>query len=228
VRSAAEVYEGTVAIQRHGFDTLVANEIFDELHLVRLILGAEAVDRLGGRQLRALKRLVGGDVFAHRLLDPIQVGFGRSGAVRKLEVVIEAVGDRRPDRDLRAGPEIEHRSRHHVRRVMAQQPERVGVVAGRDDLDLGAVWERSGEIAQLAVHPQAERVLGESRADRRSRVGAGGAVVELEWGVIGELDRDRGHRAAMLSAAGASAGERSGSAIPRPGIQIPPYPDGTI
>src|SRR5215216_6057954 len=54
VRAAAEVREGTVAVERHGLDTLVAHEVLDQLDLVVLALGPEALDGIAGRQLAAL------------------------------------------------------------------------------------------------------------------------------------------------------------------------------
>ena len=145
MRAAAEVGERAVAIQRDGLDALVADQVLDQLDLVGLVLGAEALDRLGGGELRPLERLVGGDVLAHRGLDPLQVGLARALAVRELEVVVEAAVDRRADRDLGPRPELEHRGRHHVRGVVADQPERVvGVLtlaAARSRSDLGAVGE---------------------------------------------------------------------------------------
>ena len=55
-------------------------------------------------------------------------GRPRSGglAVGELEVVVEAAVDRRADRDLRPGPQLDDRGRHHVGGVVADQPQRVG------------------------------------------------------------------------------------------------------
>ena len=143
VRAEAEIGERAVAIERHGLHPLVADQVLDQLDLVGLVLGAKALDGLGGRQLAALERLVGGDVLAHGGLDPLQVGLGRPLAVGELEVVVEAAVDRRPDRDLRPGPQLEHRGRHHVRGIVADEPERVvgvlALAARGHDPDLGPV-----------------------------------------------------------------------------------------
>src|SRR5437764_2679452 len=57
VRPSTQVDEGAVAIQRHPLDPLVMYEVLDQLDLVRLILGAEPLDRLAGRHLGALEPL---------------------------------------------------------------------------------------------------------------------------------------------------------------------------
>ena len=106
VRAATQVDEGAVPVQRHRLDPLVGLQVLDQLDLVRLVLGAKPLDRLVGADLGALERLVGLDVGRHPLLDPLQVRLRWTRAVRELEVVVEAVLDRRADRDLGAG----HRS----------------------------------------------------------------------------------------------------------------------
>ena len=98
----------------------------------------------------------------------------------KLEVVVEAVLDRGADRDLGAGPEVEHRGRQHVGGVVAEQPRAPRVATRGEDLDALAISERRREVADLAVHPDGERILGEPRPDRRGRVGAGCALLQLE------------------------------------------------
>ena len=69
---------------------------------------------------------------------------------RELEVVVEAVLDRRADRHLGARVELLDRLGHHVGGVVADQLQRLGVAVG-EDRDLGAVRERRREVAQLAV-----------------------------------------------------------------------------
>ncbi len=140
VRAQAEVREGAVAIKRDRLDALIANEVLDQLDLVRLVLGGEPLERLFGRHVGALELLVGRDVARHRLLDLRQVVDRGPEVVRELEVVVEAVLDRRSDRDLRPGPELDHRGRQDVRGVVADQRERLGVAIGQDR-DLGSVRE---------------------------------------------------------------------------------------
>ena len=71
-----------------------------------------------------LERMVGGDALAHPLLDRGQVvGRQRPG---QLEVVVEAVIDDRPDPELRAGEQVEHRLGQDVRGGVAHRPELAG------------------------------------------------------------------------------------------------------
>ena len=89
--------------------------------------------------------------------------FSRSASVtltlvREVEVVVEAVLDRRPDRHLGPGVELLHRLGHHVGGVVADQLQRLGVAVG-EDRDLGSVGERRREVAQLAVDRIASAAL---------------------------------------------------------------------
>ena len=110
--------------------------------------------------------------------------------LRELEVVVEAVLDRRADRDLHAGVEPAHRLGQEVRRRVAEHRERVGVVAvaRREDLERRAVGERKPEVARLAVPPGEHRLLGELRADRAGGVERARPVGELERGAVGKRD----------------------------------------
>ena len=96
----------------------------------------------------------------------------------ELEVVIEAVLDRRADRDLHARVEAADRLGEQVRRRVAKHRERVRVVAvaGREDLDPLAGAEREAQVLQLAVLAHEHRLLRELRADRARCVEPCGAV----------------------------------------------------
>ncbi len=192
VRSAAQVGERAVAVERHGVDPLRFDEVLDQLDLVVLLLAAEALERLGDADLAAIEALPRGDVLAHLLLDRREVRLGDRDAVREVEVVVEAVLDRRADRDLHARVELHDRGREDVRRVVADEVERVLPALGRDDLQRGAVVERPREVAHLAVDPDGERRAGEPGADRGGRVGAGGAIGKVELRAVGQGDVHRG------------------------------------
>jgi hypothetical protein len=86
------------------------------------------------------------------------------------EVVVEAVLRRRAERDLRAGIELLDRLGQYMRRVVAQQRQRLGI-ARRHDADLGVVIDDVGEVFHLAVDAQRQRRLGEAGADRGGDVG---------------------------------------------------------
>ena len=140
--AAAEVDEGVVAVQGDRLDPLLPDQVLDQLDLVGLALGSEALDCLRRGELAALEALVRLDVGSHPLLDPLQIGVGGSEAVGEVKVVVEAVRDRWADRDLGSRPEVEHRGRHDVGRVVADQPQSVLVAAWGEDLDRGPVAER--------------------------------------------------------------------------------------
>ena len=70
---------------------------------------------------------------------------------------------------------------------MADDVERA-VAARRDDLQRLAGLQRLREVAHLAVLAHGERRAREPSPDRRGRIGAGGAVGELELCSVGEGD----------------------------------------
>src|SRR5438067_6392644 len=183
VRAAAEVGEGTVAVERHGG----LAEVFDELDLVALALVLEALDGLLGGNVRALERLVGLDVLAHLLLDALEVGVRDLHSLGEVEVVVEAVLDRRADGHLSAWVELEHGLGEHVGGVVAEEGEGVRAAVG-DDLDRLAVVQRRRQVAQIAVHLDRQRRPRQTLADRARGIRAGGAVLELELLAVGEGD----------------------------------------
>jgi hypothetical protein len=109
---------------------------------------------------------------------------------RKVEVVVEAVLDRRADRDLHAGIEPPHRFGEQVRRRVTQDVQRVGVVlvARREDLNLLAVAQRQAQVLHVAVRADEHGLLRELRTDRARGVEAGRAVGKFELRVVGQDD----------------------------------------
>ena len=87
------------------------------------------------------------------------------------EVVIEAVLDRRADGHLRAGKKLLHRHGEHMRRVVADQLQRLGVLLG-DDADLGVVLDGPEQVPLLAVDFEDQGRLGEARPDGGRDLGA--------------------------------------------------------
>ena len=109
VRAAAEVGELALRVERD-----VALRRVDELDLVGLALVLEAPARLIAGNLLPRPRAALGELTADLLLDPLErVLTDRLG---ELEVVVEAVLDRRADRDLDPGVEPANRLRQQVRR----------------------------------------------------------------------------------------------------------------
>ena len=179
------VYRETVS----GGWAVFADEVLDQLDLVVLVLGAEALERLGDGHVLAHERLVGADVLAHAVLDALEVGVGGRGAVGEVEVVVEAVLDRRSDRDLHARIELEHRGGQHVGGVVADEVQRVLAAARRDDLRAPAVGQRAVEVVHHAADLDRQRRAGQARPDRGRDVGAGRAVGQLDLRAVGELER---------------------------------------
>ena len=193
VRAAAEVGEGAVAVERDGLHAVGGDEILDQLDLVVLPLGTKALDRLGHGKLAALEGLVGGDVLAHLRLDALEVVLGQLHALGELEVVVEAVLDRRADGDLHPRIELQDRGGQHVGGVVADQPEGVGRVAAGHDLDPGPVGKGGAQVAQFGVaaveaHPDSQGGAGEPGADGAGGVRAGGPVGKLQGRAVGEVD----------------------------------------
>jgi hypothetical protein len=159
----------------------------DQLQLERLVgqLGA----RLGVGDHPPGEPLPAGDDRAHLTLEGLQI----LGGERHLdgEVVVEAVGDRRPDAEPGAGEQLLHRLRQHVRGgVPDDRPALVGVDGDR--LDLVAVAQHPGQVAGLAVDPG-----GDDRAVTGEQVGRGGARRDRPLAGRGftiEGDAHAGHR----------------------------------
>ena len=102
MRAAAEIGEVALRVQRD-----VPFRTVDELDLVRLVFGLEARPGLLPRDLLARPRPPLPQLLADLGLDPLEVGLvDRLG---ELEVVVEAVLDRRPDRELHARVQAPHR-----------------------------------------------------------------------------------------------------------------------
>ena len=139
MRSPAEVDELPVGVEADRLHRRVGggvlHEILDQLHLVGLAFTPVAVERDRYRDVLAHERLVSLDVLAHPRLDRGEVVLVERDAVGQVQVVVEAVVDRRADRDLHARIELEHRLREHMRGVVADQLERLVAALLGDDLD---------------------------------------------------------------------------------------------
>ena len=149
--------------------------VVDQLELVRLLcelhpgLVLRRVDPSG----ELLTRL---DDLLHLLLERGEI-FGSEGLC-DVEVVVEAVLDRRADPELGLGKEILHSLCEHVRgRMPDHAATRVGV--GRDRFDVGVEIGSPGEIPQLTrgVTDDDDRLRSLVRqlvlAQRRARGGPG-------------------------------------------------------
>ena len=178
-----------------------SDEVVDELDLVVLPVPGEARAGLLDGDLLAAEGLGRLDVRAHALFDAREVLLGHGRPRGELEVVVEAVGDRRADRDLHALVQLHHRGRKNVRGVMPDQLEGALAAVAREDLHARPVRQLSREIEHLSPRPRdrvrdlhRERRAREPRPDRPRGVETGGAVGELERLPVGECHLD-GHSA---------------------------------
>ena len=117
----------------------------DQLELVRLV--RELGLRVGVADLAAGEPLPGPDDLLHLLLERLQV-LGREGPLG-VEVVVEAVLDRRPDAEPGAGEELLHGLGEHVRGRVPDHRAAVGAGGGHG-LDLGVGLRRPGEVLEVA------------------------------------------------------------------------------
>ena len=198
VRAAAEILEGTVAVERDRLRAFVGDQVLDQLDLELLVLGPEDLDRFGDGHVTPLELLVGLDVTPHRFLDLRQVRVGDLDVLGEVEVVVEAVVDRRSDRHPGARVQLLDRGRHHVGRVVADQLETLRVTAG-DDRDLFTVGQRGAQVPDLVPDLDRQRGPGQAGPDRGGGIGTRGPSGQLERGAIGQGDchfrLDGAHRA---------------------------------
>ena len=190
VRAEAKVDPVAVAVERQGLRAL-ADDVVDDLDLELLALLREQVDRLIGRDFGAHERQIRRDDLVRLGFDLRELGFAERRAA--IEVVVEAVVDRRADRDLRAGEQALHRIGDDVRRVVADRVERVGRLAGQD-LERRVAVERARQIDVGAVRFREDRGLREAGPDRLAHeVGDRRARRRVLLAAIGEGDGDVGH-----------------------------------
>src|SRR5215218_4340255 len=189
VRPAAEIGELALAVER---DLSVGR--VNELDLVRLALPLEVAFGLVALDRHALPRPALGDLAPHLLLEAPESLFAHGPG--ELEVVVEAVLDRGPDRDLGTWIQALRRLSEEMGSRVAQNMERVGVVAvpSREDLDALAVAQRQPEVAHVAVRADEHGLLRKLGPDRTRSVEPGRAVGQLELGVIGKNDLHDGKR----------------------------------
>src|SRR6185437_14715849 len=152
VRPTAEVGEVALRVER---DRAVGR--VDQLDLVLLALIGEVAARFFGRDLLTVPGPTFRELAVDLVLDAVQSLL--ADRLRELEVVVEAVLDRRPDRDLRPRVQTANRLGEQVGRRMAQDVERVGIlrVARGHDLDLLAVLERQPQVLHAPVRAHAPR-----------------------------------------------------------------------
>ncbi len=183
VRAAADVEPVALAINRK----LLAgrNHIVDDLHLVGLAQRGERALGVLALPHLALDRQVALDDLVHALLDLFQV-FRRKGDFAR-EIVIETVLDRRADRHLRARIQFLHRLRHHMRGVVAQQFQRVLVLAG-DDRQIRIAVDDIRGVDHAPVDLAGQGGLGQARTDGGGDILNADGLIETALTAVGKGD----------------------------------------
>ena len=193
MRAAAQVQPIALAVQRDG---LAARQVVDDLGLVFLALvleqadGVVTIDHLAGEPFTPCHDL------AHLRLDRAEIL--RCERFVPGEVVIESVSYRRPDGNLGARIQLLHRLGQHMRRVMADQFQRISIPTG-DEHDIGVALDLGGQIDQLAIELHGEGRAGEARADRFRHRRAHHRPVETAHGFIGQGYGGHGRFGSFLS-----------------------------
>ncbi len=133
MRTATEISERSVGVQRDGLERvagiLVADQVVDQLDLVVLLFCGEPLAGLRHGQIGALEGLAGAHVLAHAGFDRREVLLRNHDPVGELEVVVEAVLDRRSNRDLHSWVELEDGLGQHMGGVVADQGEGLLAIA---------------------------------------------------------------------------------------------------
>ena len=145
--ACAEVCE--LALRIEG-DHLVLWQILNQLHLIVFTLLTEECNRLCTGNLAADKRQILLDDLLHFLFDITKIGIRQ--LVLHVEIVVEAVLDRRSDRELHVALRIQalHRLRHDVRRRMAQSVAAALIIKGQH-AQRSILRDRRRQIDNLAV-----------------------------------------------------------------------------
>jgi len=125
VRAATEVQKLPLPVERDR--GLIFQTVFDVLDLERLPQLAAELDRPGPRLLDPLERLILLDDLGHFGLDVGEILLGDRPL--ELEVVIEAVVDRRPKGQLHPVEKPHHRPGHHMGGRVAHDLQGLRVLA---------------------------------------------------------------------------------------------------
>ena len=145
--ACAEVGELALRIERGH---LVLRQILNQLHLIVLTLLTEECNRLCTGNLAADKRQILLDDLLHFLFDITKIGIRQ--LVLHVEIVVEAVLDRRSDRELHVALRVQalHRLCHDVRSRMAQSVAAALIIKGQH-AQRSILRDRRRQIDDLAV-----------------------------------------------------------------------------
>ena len=205
MRAAAEIGPFALAIELH---LLIGGNGVEQLDLEGFAFLFEQALRLLARHGALRERLVASNNLAHPLFDRWEV-FRRERLVAE-EVVIEAVLDHRANGDLRSWPKRLHGFGENVRRVVADQFERAGIVA-RNELERSVAVDRISEVGKLAIADHCYSPLGKRRRNGFGDIEAGDAGLIGALSAIGKRDLD--HRGSLCSLADTNRRKRGGLRI---------------
>jgi hypothetical protein len=181
VRAAAQVDEIALAVKSNR---LFGGDVLDDLRLVFLAHATKQLDRLVTVPDLARDFLVALHDLLHALRDRLEIILGKWFVSR--EVVIEAVLDRGPYRHLGLRPEFLYGLGQHMRRIVAQQLEPILGIS-LDDLDGCIVFDRSGQVPELAVDPDRDRLLCQALRYVTRDLGSGDRIIEFPFGSVWQL-----------------------------------------
>ena len=208
VRTAAEIDPVGLALTIapglvHG-DRLALGQLHHPFGLEGLAMVDEELADPGAVPDFADQRFVGGDDAPHLLLDRRQVLVRERTPLRgRREVVVEAVFGRRAEGDLRSREDVLHRLGEDVREVVADELQRILLVARGNQREVRIPLERAHDVAHLAVHLGGERGLGEARPDRGGDVRGRRPLGHLLHRTVGKRDLEHlGHCTAHVARQG--------------------------
>ena len=191
MRADAEIQERLFVLDGvHRDVRLPGRLLVDQLHLERFAAPGEEVDGVLTRPALALVDEVLRGQVLHLRLDRIEVFLHERPFDNK--VVVEPVIDGRTDAALDLGEQLRDGGREQVRRRVAIELKRLGVLVGHNP-DGGIRGERIREVDHLVADKRGERGVGETRRDGLGDRPDGRAGFDLFRRPVGECDCDLSH-----------------------------------
>ena len=160
MRARAEIREVTLFIER---DRFLLRQVFDQHDLVVLAFILEILERFIARQHLLHQR----DIFLrdlrHLLLDRCEILLAEN--MVRVQIIVEAIIDRRSDSKLHAREQVLDRLRHHMGRRMTQREKTFRILL-REEFHLCTIHDRIAQIRQLAIHLRHQCILAKAVGDR--------------------------------------------------------------
>ena len=109
----------------------------------------------------AAQRLVGADDHTHLFFNRGQIIHGERPTRRRCHyVIVKTVIGRWAKSDLRARKQLLYRFCQYMRKIVAGELQRIGLITGRHQRELRIGLNRSHDVAQFAIHTRRNRRLG--------------------------------------------------------------------